>query len=488
MVDTAITGMFGRNTNTQSASDTKKIDKSNAFADVMAKSMSSLLTISNGIKGSAQIKGSKTSIDNVFVKNEIKDSSNEISNTNNSDKTVKTDTLSENNQVKETTQSKEKTEFEVCDNEENIDDEEIVKNMMSEVVETIKNILGISDEEYQKAMSELGLTSADLLEPNNVANLIAQISGKQDAMSVITDSELSLKLKDVIQVVSDMMSNADSQYGISEEQFKGIAQTYTDNVGVQNQVTAEHVVGLHNNEKQSDIQEEVPMKAEEYVADEDSSLEQVISEKITTSSVNNKNSNTFANDSHGNTKQNMFENGKNNTEVNTDMTSGTNVAAQLAKTFETAFANEVNVKPADIVRQVVDSIKLNVTSQLKSMEIALNPENLGKVNLLVSVREGVVTAKIVAENEQVKKALEGQLNILKENMSNQGLKVEAVEVTVQNNAFHSQDNFNGNNPQQQTDGAKKHHVSLNFSDDEEVTEAQKETTTISENSSVEFSA
>ena len=233
-------GMFGRNTNTQSASDTKKIDKSNAFADVMAKSMSSLLTISNGIKGSAQIKGSKTSIDNVFVKNEIKDSSNEISNTNNSDKTVKTDTLSENNQVKETTQSKEKTEFEVCDNEENIDDEEIVKNMMSEVVETIKNILGISDEEYQKAMSELGLTSADLLEPNNVANLIAQISGKQDAMSVITDSELSLKLKDVIQVVSDMMSNADSQYGISEEQFKGIAQTYTDNVGVQNQVTAEH--------------------------------------------------------------------------------------------------------------------------------------------------------------------------------------------------------------------------------------------------------
>ena len=67
--------------------------------------------------------------------------------------------------------------------------------MVSEVVETIKEILGISDEEYQKAMSELGLTSADLLEPNNVTNLIAQVSGKQDAMSVITDSELSLKLK-----------------------------------------------------------------------------------------------------------------------------------------------------------------------------------------------------------------------------------------------------------------------------------------------------
>lgn len=483
MVDTAITGMFGRNTNTQSASDTRKTDKFNAFADVMAKSMSSLLPISNDIKSAGQIKGSKISIDNVFVKNDMKDSSNKISSTNNSDKAVKTDALSQNDQIKETTQKKDKMEFEVCDNEENVDDNEIVKDEMSKIVEMIKKILGISDEEYQKAMSELGLTPADLLNPNNVAKLIAQISGKQDEMSVITDSELSLKLKNVIQAVSDMMSNTDSQYGIGEEQFKSIAQTYTDNVGTQNQVAA----NLQDNEKQAGIQEETQMKAEEYATDEGSSLEQVISEKITASSANNKNSNAFANDSNGNTKQNMFENGKNNTEVNPDMTSGTNVAAQLAKTFETAFANEVNVKPADIVRQVVDSIKLNVTSQLKSMEIALNPENLGKVNLLVSVREGVVTAKIVAENEQVKKALEGQLNVLKENMSNQGLKVEAVEVTVQSNAFHSQDNFNGNNPQQQTNSTKKHHVSLNFSDDEEVTEVQRETT-MSENSSVEFSA
>lgn len=486
MVDTAITGMFGRNTNAQSVSDTKKMDKSNAFADIMAKSMSNLLPISSGIKGAGQIKGSKTSIDSVFVKNDMKDSSNKISSTNNLDKTTKTDTLSQNNQVKETAQSKGNQE--VCDNEEDIDEEETVKKVMSEVIETIKEILGISDEEYEKAMSELGLTSVDLLEPNNVTNLIAQVSDKQDVMSVITDSELSLKLKEIIQVVSDMMSNTDSQYGIGEEQFKSIAQTCTDNVVVQNQVATEHAEGLQDNVKQSGLQEEAPMQSEEYVADDGSSLEQVISEKVTTSSLNNKNNNAFANDSNGDSKQNIFENSKNNTEINSDMTSNTNVAAQLAKTFEAAFANEFDVKLADIVRQVVDSIKLNVTSQLKSMEIALNPENLGKVNLLVSVREGVVTAKLIAENEQVKKALEGQLNVLKENMSNQGLKVEAVEVTVQNNAFHSQDNFNGNNPQQQTNGTRKQHISLNLSDDEDVTETRQEATTMNENSSVEFSA
>lgn len=37
------------------------------------------------------------------------------------------------------------------------------------------------------------------------------------------------------------------------------------------------------------------------------------------------------------------------------------------------------------------------------MEIQLTPETLGKVNVLVSVREGVVTAQLNVQNEQVKK-------------------------------------------------------------------------------------
>ncbi len=76
----------------------------------------------------------------------MKDNSNNISNTNNVDKITKTDTLSQDNQVKgNSLKIKKKAELEVCDNEEDIDEEETVKKMVSEVVETIKEILGISD-------------------------------------------------------------------------------------------------------------------------------------------------------------------------------------------------------------------------------------------------------------------------------------------------------------------------------------------------------
>lgn len=78
------------------------------------------------------------------------------------------------------------------------------------------------------------------------------------------------------------------------------------------------------------------------------------------------------------------------------------------------------------------------------MEMMLNPENLGKVNLNVSVKEGVVTATLTAQDELVKSAIENQLLTLKESLNNQGLKVEAVEVTVESHAFEAGTQFSQN--------------------------------------------
>ena len=68
----------------------------------------------------------------------------------------------------------------------------------------------------------------------------------------------------------------------------------------------------------------------------------------------------------------------------------------------------------------------------------------------------MVTAQLAVENEAVKQALESQMVIVRENMNNQGLKVEAVEVTIashefeQNleNGFTGERNNNPENPQQ----------------------------------------
>ena len=77
------------------------------------------------------------------------------------------------------------------------------------------------------------------------------------------------------------------------------------------------------------------------------------------------------------------------------------------------------------MRQVSQMTKVMVTQAESSIEMQLNPANLGKVYLQVVSREGVITAQLAAQNEAVKEALENQVAILKENMNQQGIKVEA---------------------------------------------------------------
>ena len=93
------------------------------------------------------------------------------------------------------------------------------------------------------------------------------------------------------------------------------------------------------------------------------------------------------------------------------------------------------VDTQNIIRQISDYMRLNVNGPETSLEMQLNPANLGKVGINISVRDGAVTAQIAVENATVKQALESQMVTLRENMNNQGLKVEAVEVTIASHEF-----------------------------------------------------
>ena len=106
---------------------------------------------------------------------------------------------------------------------------------------------------------------------------------------------------------------------------------------------------------------------------------------------------------------------------------------QTVEVTQTVVQTRVNVD--DLFRQVSQMTRVLVGQAESSIEMQLNPANLGKVYLQVVSREGVITAQLAAQNEAVKEALESQLVVLKENMNQQGLKVEAIEVTIASHEF-----------------------------------------------------
>lgn len=89
----------------------------------------------------------------------------------------------------------------------------------------------------------------------------------------------------------------------------------------------------------------------------------------------------------------------------------------------------------NVIDQIVEYTKTNLTEAVKSIEMQLNPENLGKIYLHVTEKAGNVTAQITAQNESMKDSLLQQAIVLKDNLNQQGVKVDAIEVSVGTHEF-----------------------------------------------------
>lgn len=93
------------------------------------------------------------------------------------------------------------------------------------------------------------------------------------------------------------------------------------------------------------------------------------------------------------------------------------------------------VRGADVIDQIVEQVRIQMNQDTSSLEMQLYPEHLGKIQIHVVSKDGVMTARIVAETEAAKQAIENGLTNLKESMQEQNLKVEAIEVMVSTTGF-----------------------------------------------------
>lgn len=141
-----------------------------------------------------------------------------------------------------------------------------------------------------------------------------------------------------------------------------------------------------------------------------------------------------------------------------------------------------------IVEQVIEQVKIHMNQDTTSLQLQLYPEHLGRIQINVVSKDGVMTASIAAETEQAKQAIENGLASLKETFEQQNLKVDAVEVMVSTAGF-ERGNEEHNTPEQ--DKASRRTGKLTFSDieeDEATEEAAEQERMRASGSSVSYTA
>lgn len=464
MVSSAVTGAVAvRNTSSGTASKSSNAkSKSSDFKSVMAASISK--NTSNARTGSSD---SKLGIAD-DVKSAKDQNTTDTKNTKADTKNTKADTDAvDKKQNTADTGKADKTDKSKQDNKS----DEKVNDAVQNVKDTIKEELDVSDEDIAKAMEVLGITDNDLLSVVKVTELVSALTGA-DSITLITDDDMSGKLTSVLDAVNTAqediadMLNTDVDDAVLVVRTDAVVKKDTDETVVKNTDSS-----ITDNRSVSETE----------------SLSDVLAAKVT------------AQGSSKNEESTGEHTGEHTGEQNHNTQSYGGVADSIIQSMKDSFADIVTedtsrVSEADIVNQVIDQIKLSSGRELTSIEVMLNPERLGSVHVTVTAKNGILSAQIAAQNEQVKTALENQVTALKENFQNQGIKVEAVEITVMTHQFEAGQNF-GQNESERKQSEQKINKKLNLSDymddEDETVSAQdirRKDSIQNGNSSVEYMA
>ena len=116
----------------------------------------------------------------------------------------------------------------------------------------------------------------------------------------------------------------------------------------------------------------------------------------------------------------------------------------------------------EIAEQILDHMKTVTDGDYSDVEMQLHPASLGTLQIHVTNNAGVMTASFVTENEAVRSAVESQMVRLIEQFETQGIKIEAVEVTVASHAFEQGNDAGRSN--ESGEGSQKRSRRINLGD------------------------
>lgn len=308
---------------------------------------------------------------------------------------------------------------------------EQIMAMFNQIRNAITEALNITDEELSKMMEELGLDNIDLLDMQAIKSLVLYNSGNVDATVLLLDEQVGETFKNLTETLDKIIKEAN--IGLTRDEIEQITKEYGIQLIDQNDANEEILAQF----RQDDPTENNKVQTEkETVTD---------TAKVGTVAENSDNADIIVNkakDSNANQAE------ENNKDENLDLTDGFEA---FLNRLEAGYENSIgefsedtvrltNIK--EIAREIIEQVRIMAKPGQTTMELQLYPEHLGKVNLTISSNaEGVLSARFIVQNESAKAALEGQMVAFKENLAQQGIKVESIEVTIAGYSFEQNGNL-----------------------------------------------
>ena len=327
---------------------------------------------------------------------------------------------------------------------------EVVATAAQELIQQIADTFGIPVEAVQELMGEMNLEPADLLQPENLSALLLEVCGVQDTFSLLTDEQLC------------------ADYRMIMEQGRAALETCSEKL----ELTPEQVLQTISDEQQT-----VPETAEplvEITAQKDTDETPV---QLPGDAQSEEMTQTIPETARSQSGQDAADTGHEKGSSPHEGTGNPILQAIQDSSFQPQTESvQANYEAADVdtqnvMRQIMEYMKIQVKPDVSSIEMQLHPANLGTLQIQVAAKGGVLTANFITQNEAVKAALESQMVQLRESFEEQGVKVEAIEVTVQTHQFEQNlEQGRGRQPQDTAEGKRPRARRLSSMEDTQLTE------------------
>lgn len=389
-----------------------------------------------------------------------------------------------------------------------------IEGQAEDVKEAIAKELGVSKEAVEEAMTVLGIECIDLCNPDVLAQLVLNLSGETDMLALLTDEGLYASFNKLVSLMQEVLTTAGEQLELEPEQLEQVLEEIskeTEQISSKEVQTEENIVKENNSSKETadvkEVAEEAVVTVTEPGQEETSKgkevpkEEQIAEAKVQTvqeKPMVNTESEETEGGLNGAKDRKHSEKTENSAEQTSSMLQG--FTEQIKEKLDAILQENVSAprtyQSEQILKQVMDTMKINISPQVTEMEMQLHPASLGTVNLQVAFKDGQLTAQFSAQSEAVKTALESQIVQLKENLNEQGIKVEAIEVTIASHEFERNlqqgNEQNGSYQEENKKSGSRRNINLDAIDreEEELSDAEKIAVEIMETNgnTVDFSA
>ena len=297
--------------------------------------------------------------------------------------------------------------------------DEAADKMLSDTAEE----LSVTEEELLSALQSLSRTPADLLTKEGLQQVVLAVSGETDFANFLTDETMFTTLQNLCGELQTTLSDLADELGISQDEVQDFLTALADKAGDASTLQAEALSAEElSTEKTEDAVTDVEKGSDtENITGDKTASEVNVPGKETGKQTEKETSGeekSFTGDKAFDYFAQRFKTGQ---------TQNTQAAAEVTPHFD--------VETENIIRQITDYMRGNVTDGVSEMDMQLHPASLGSVHIHLEAKEGVLTAQFTAQNESVKAALESQMIQLKDSFEEQGLTVESIEVMVSSQKF-----------------------------------------------------